>query len=969
MSITLRCPECNATLAISQHAKDSSIRCSRCQALLPLPDREIAADLDTANPNHATGRPAVRLPGSRDQGDALRVRADNLNNQAVSLISLGKPTGADQLFERALRIAPNHPEAIFNRELLHWRFGRVTDVGLLRRLEELRLSHPGDWRGEYYLAMIYAERGDLDSASKHLDRASEQGGDPEVEVVRNRLASSFPQSVQYVEMIAGNSLAITALCLSEDSQQAISLGRDGTLRVWNLADANLVRTISIPVDECECLATTPDLHWAVTGSTTISLWDVACGERVRTFQGHAQLINSLALSADGAVILSGGHDKTVRIWDAASGDCTRILEGHHAAVSSVALSADGRWAISGTGDGELWMWDVGSGQRIRVFETPEPATGCICMSRDGRWVLSSDGDAKLHLYSTKNGMRVRTLRGHNAQVTSVSLSGDGRWAISGGLDETLRLWDVTTGCCLRTLDGPMAGVCAVALDASGQRGLSGGIGGPSKSGENVVRVWDFATFHRSGGRFVAPPARCRVAPKEEAKPGQMLFNGMLAQARALADVRRPDEAIYLVEQARKTPGFGTNPQAIALRHGIGEQGVRERYRDGRCTQTFRGPAAAVGPIALSPDASHAITGSSDKMVRLWDLTKVQCELTLAGHTASINDLCYLPDGQRAISASEDGTLRLWDLAGGTCLRILEGHASWVSCVAASPDGRFAISGGRDKTLRLWDLTSGECLRVYTGHENLVRAVRISDCGRWALTGSFDKTLRLWEIASGRCLQTFSGHADIIHCVALSSDGRWALSGSNDKTIRLWDLATGRCARVLQDRNERILAISISSDARWAMSGSGDKQLRLWSLASGQCVQILSGHTSVVTSVDMSRDCRWTISGSHDQTLRLWELEWDYTFPEPADWDEGARPFLENFLVLHTPYQQESPQVGTASGEDNTLAVTRAGSPQWTDDDFSNLLAVLRRAGFGWLRPEGVRQKLDEMAALWAQSPA
>ena len=132
--------------------------------------------------------------------------------------------------------------------------------------------------------------------------------------------------------------------------------------------------------------------------------------------------------------------------------------------------------------------------------------------------------------------------------------------------------------------------------------------------------------------------------------------------------------------------------------------------------------------------------------------------------------------------------------------------------------------------------------------------------------------------------------------------------------------------------------------------------------------MLAGHTGVVTSLSMSPDGRYLLSGSHDQTLRVWELEWEYEFPAPADWDDGAAAYLNNFLTLKTPYQAELVEDRANTEEEITRALTRAGSPRWSEEDFQKLLATLRNVGYGWLRPEGVRRKLQEMAAA-GQGPA
>ena len=142
------------------------------------------------------------------------------------------------------------------------------------------------------------------------------------------------------------------------------------------------------------------------------------------------------------------------------------------------------------------------------------------------------------------------------------------------------------------------------------------------------------------------------------------------------------------------------------------------------------------------------------------------------------------------------------------------------------------------------------------------------------------------------------------------------------------------------------SVSFSPDGRFALSGSDDKTLRLWDIATGECLRTFEGHTGSVSSVSFSPDGRFTLSGSWDATLRLWVLDWELEEKKPADWDEGARPYLENFLTLHSPDED-------IWGKWKNL--------EWTKEDFRQLLHTLGCAGYGWLRPEGVRQKLEEMA--------
>jgi WD40 repeat protein len=75
-----------------------------------------------------------------------------------------------------------------------------------------------------------------------------------------------------------------------------------------------------------------------------------------------------------------------------------------------------------------------------------------------------------------------------------------------------------------------------------------------------------------------------------------------------------------------------------------------------------------------------------------------------------------PDGGHALSGSSDRTLRWWDLETGRCLHVLEGHTDWVMAVALAPDGGHALSGSSDRTLRWWDLAAGRCVALFPCEE-------------------------------------------------------------------------------------------------------------------------------------------------------------------------------------------------------------------------------------------------------------
>jgi WD40 repeat protein len=334
------------------------------------------------------------------------------------------------------------------------------------------------------------------------------------------------------QALEGHTDEIYSVALSADRRWALSGGKDGTVRLWDLSSGQCDRVfkrewgVGGPVNS---VALSADGRRALSGGQyddTVCLWFVPGGCLERKFKGHEAQVNSVALSADGRCAVSGGSDHTVRLWDlnsgafGGSGDCLKIFKGHTSIVETVALSRDGRWAVSGSWDGTILVWDLNSGNCVRECSAGQefPLPSHLALSADGRWVVSSNDCRTLRLWDLNGGRCVRVLTQDRDLMTgyrdlgtgdadisgvldpvpiyrssdpdaeecifrSLALSANGRWVMGGGTDAAIRIWDLKQGCCLGKGAGHARAVVSVALSTDGCLAVSGSVDG-------TLRVWE-----------------------------------------------------------------------------------------------------------------------------------------------------------------------------------------------------------------------------------------------------------------------------------------------------------------------------------------------------------------------------------------------------------------------------------------------------------------------------------------------
>jgi WD40 repeat protein/tRNA A-37 threonylcarbamoyl transferase component Bud32 len=304
-----------------------------------------------------------------------------------------------------------------------------------------------------------------------------------------------------------------------------------------------------------------------------------------------------------------------------------------------------------------------------------------------------------------------------------------------------------------------------------------------------------------------------------------------------------------------------------------------------CIRTLTGHAGGVTAVTIHPDEQTLASGSSDKTIKLWNLTTGEILHTFAGrslwfgagHTDRITALLFASDGHTLVSSSDDGTVKFWDVVNQKLLTTLPGHEWGISAIALSQAGETLAVGSGDGLITLWHRNTQELVERLTRHQEQISGLILSPNGQTLASSSCDKTIRLWNLRAGQLVNTWKGHADRISAIAVTPDWRTLISGSWDKTLKLWDLPSGELLKTVAAHADRITCLAISPTGQLLASGSEDSSIKLWNLERGfgdrpfiHITRLCTlKQTWTVNTLSFSPDGQILASGSADETIKIW----------------------------------------------------------------------------------------------------
>ena len=204
--------------------------------------------------------------------------------------------------------------------------------------------------------------------------------------------------------LAGHTAGVLDVCI--DGRYIITCSKDTTIKVWDRATGELLRTLKGHKGPVNAVQARGNLLASASGDGMSKLWRLEDGMCIKEFQSKDRGLACVEFSEDGRTIFAGGNDQVIYEYDTVTGRRVRELKGHTNLVRSLHLDSANSRIISGSYDHSIKVWDAKGGENSQdgglkinfegwtsswMLAAKSNYRKIVCTSQDGRVVIIDFG--------------------------------------------------------------------------------------------------------------------------------------------------------------------------------------------------------------------------------------------------------------------------------------------------------------------------------------------------------------------------------------------------------------------------------------------------------------------------------------------------------------------------------------------------------------------------------------------------
>nr|CAD7261202.1 unnamed protein product [Timema shepardi] len=349
---------------------------------------------------------------------------------------------------------------------------------------------------------------------------------------------------------------------------------------------------------------------------------------------------------------------------------------HRAGVNSLQYDPQLHRLYSAGRDSIIRIWNCKNMKDpyIQSMEHHTDWVNDIVLCCGGKNLISASSDTTVKVWNAHKGFCMSTLRTHKDYVKALAYARDREQVASAGLDRAIFLWDVNTLTALTASNNTVTTDTLLSANSVLPSPADNLLPGPSQ-----VNSMD------KQQKRVRPSSPVIVEIQEVVRPQPRFL--------VMSRVEDSEDLKLKVEQHR----FLNVCKGVVTCYDLNCVSIED------ISSSLNGNKDSIYSLAMNPSGTAIVSGSTEKVLRVWDPRTCAKLMKLKGHADNVKALVLNRDGTQCLSGSSDGTIKLWSLGQQRCVSTIRVHDEGVWALLTTESFSHVISGGRDRKIFMTDI--------------------------------------------------------------------------------------------------------------------------------------------------------------------------------------------------------------------------------------------------------------------------
>ncbi len=638
----------------------------------------------------------------------------------------------------------------------------------------------------------------------------------------------------------------------------------------------------------------------------VKVWDIRAGFATHTFHGHGCVVSAL-------------HFFEVEQEDHGSKMDKRIpgkreqLRGLSGSGGDQGENQTQYRLASGAEDGKIRIWDLNKRRNAGVLDSHVSVVRSLQYSPENKLLLSGSRDKTLIEWDSQNWKQQRTIAALEG-IESAGFIQDGQILYSGGENGRIRLWSTKTGQELTEEQEP-------GIETDEIVNILHPLSLPYLISVHADQVFNFHSLEH-------------LTMEQTMRPLHIFrrISGTHDEVIDIAYVGRDNSLLALNTNSEDV-------RIVTLKEPEVDEATEGRYF-GADVGILKGHEDIVICLAVDWSGHWLVTGAKDNTARLWRVDPANdsytCAAVLTGHAESLGAIALphnVPDASSdaftdplshppayIVTGSQDRTVKRWDITKNMDQKLRakytrKAHDKDINAIDIDPSGNLFASASQDRTVKIYSAVEGEAIGVLRGHRRGVWTVKFAPKGTNVPntaskgligTGSGDKTVKIWNLSDYSCLLTLEGHSNSILKLAWlphrpidtrDKRGIQIASAAGDGLVKVWDSISGEVMSTLDNHTDRVWALVAHPTTGAIVSGGGDSVITFWEDTTSETLEAAT--TAETERIELDQKLQnYTYAGNYREAIIL-----------ALQMDQPGRLFT----LFKSVVEVEKPDVGSMTG--------------------------------------------------------